>query len=148
MFFQHAAVYSIAMNYKSGEIASIQQSITNCHCGLRFKTLAAQKGKQSPTYWVRKLGLAARTQVYKRWESKTIRADELLIICEDLSVTISEFFQLPENAVQEPLSKYTKKRYIEQDVEDLIKRMATMETRMQECEKRYSENPGGAQTPK
>jgi hypothetical protein len=136
------------MAYKSTDEGLIIQAVKKLNCGQRFHELALKHRKSSPTYWMKLLGLKSRNQVYLRWKTATIRADELLIICDDLGVTLSEFYGLPSNKLAEPAQKYEKRRYIEDDLAEVMKRLNTVEKRLQECEERYPANPSGAKVSK
>lgn len=129
------------MTYKSDQKELITDRVKEFNCGQRFKELAVRHRKDSPTYWYKALGLKERTQIYHRWKSEHIDAQELLIICADLGITVGEFFHLPNNSslVTEPGLIY-KKGYIEDDIADLKRRMEMIEKQMQSIQKTVSAN--------
>jgi len=108
----------------------LKEALENFHCGERFKELCIRKKKESPTEWAKILKLAHRNMVHYRWKSPHISANELYIICMELGVTIDEFFKIDsENVIQaaESVTSYGKKPFIEEQIQDLIKRVTTLE---------------------
>lgn len=100
------------------------------HCGERFKELCIAKKKESPTEWAKILKLAHRNMVHYRWKSANIAANELYIICNELGVTIDEFFKLEKETKSiagESVVTYKKKPYIEDQIDDLQKRLIALE---------------------
>lgn len=109
----------------------LNEALENFHCGERFKELCIIHKRESPTEWAKILGLSSRNQVYYRWENKSIEIKELLIICDQLNISIQDFFQSsPEISVaSEPQQEY-KKVYIEDQVDSLERRLSKIEVLM------------------
>lgn len=108
----------------------LRKELENFHCGECFRQLCVLKKKESPTEWAKILNLAHRNMVHYRWKSQNIAANELYIICRELGVTIDEFFEIPASSTvvaQESQVKYGAKIYIEDQISDLIKRVAALE---------------------
>jgi hypothetical protein len=103
--------------------------LKNFDAGARFKQLAIQKKKDSPSHWVKVLGLNHRNQVYHRWTSTDLQSKEIIMICDDLGITLSDFYGIQNltEVISEPIEKYGKRVYIEDQIDDLIKRIQLLE---------------------
>lgn len=109
-------------------------TLENFHCGERFKELCIRKKMESATEWAKILKLPHRNQVHYRWKSKNIAANELYIICDELNVTVDEFFGVDKPAnglVKDSSIPYKKGPYIEDRIgaleaqmKELLRKMA------------------------
>jgi DNA-binding Xre family transcriptional regulator len=107
------------------------------HCGERFKELCIAKKKDSPTEWAKILNLAHRNMVHYRWKSQHITANELYIICDELRITIDEFFKIKKedlNTTVESSVKNTSKQFIEEQIQDLLTRVISLENALKTVE--------------
>jgi len=108
----------------------LKVALENFHCGERFRELCIRRKKESPTEWAKILNLAHRNMVHYRWKSQHITANELYIICNELDVTIDEFFKIEKTEstqASESSVKYGKKPFIEEQIQDLLNRVSTLE---------------------
>lgn len=108
---------------------ALSEALENFHCGERFKQLCIIHKRESPTEWAKILGLSSRNQVYYRWENKSIETKELLIICDQLKISVKEFFKSePEISMVSEAEIPYKKVYIEDQVDSLEKRIKKIES--------------------
>jgi hypothetical protein len=107
----------------------LKKELENFHCGMRFKELCLQKKKDSATKWAKILSLPHPNQVRYRWKSQNIPATELYLICNELGITLYDFFNLKfaHDIVEEPVKPYSTKIYIEDKIDDLVDRIQVLE---------------------
>ena len=104
---------------------SVKKRLQQFHCGERFRELALQHKKDSPTKWAAILGLH-RNQIYLRWKTKDISSIEILMICDELKITVSQFFNIDESASS--LIRETKP-YIENRLDELESKVRELEAK-------------------
>lgn len=111
----------------------LEKTLEKFHCGERFKQLCVLNKRESPSEWVKILGLKSRNQVYYRWSSEELSSKELLIICDQFKITIANFFN-QEGAEQNhshvgdyDKNEYGKKEYIEDKIENALQRIKALE---------------------
>lgn len=113
--------------------SEILAKLKNFEVGARFKQLAIKHKKDAPGYWVKVLGLNHRNQVYHRWSSNDLESKEIIMICEDLKISISEFYDLKEssNIVNDFTMSVPKKPYIEDQIAELQSQVAELQKHYQ-----------------
>jgi len=108
------------------KVSDVKNLIEKVNVGARFKQLASRAGKDAPSYWMAILGLNHRNQVYHRWATEDIESKELILICTDLGISISDFYEM-ENTTTDARPTGPKK-YLEQQIEDLYSEVNELKT--------------------
>lgn len=106
----------------------LKTKMKSFHCGQRFKELCRIHRLESPTFWMKALGVADRSSVYYRWENDKLDCRELVLICSVLNISLYTFMDINNdpNAVNEPPVAY-KRQYIEELMEELQARISSLE---------------------